>query len=403
MKLLYLCMWGVEDGLTESTVFPHLEILARMENISKIYFVTHERESKQANYKGPSHHKIKFIPNYSKQLTPKILNQVWDFIYLPKFIAAFCEQNHVDAILSRGAPAGAIAWMAHTKCKIPFYVESYEPHAQYMLESKVWHKWSLQYLFQNYWEKKQKQQATFLMPVAENYRKQLMAEGVPAEKIAIIPCCVNLENFKYRAEYRSQIRTELQIASNDITGIYVGKFGGIYYYKEAFQLFKEAFNYWPDRFRLIILTPQNEKEIRDEIELAGINNEKVFIKKAPHADIPKYLSAADFAYSLARSSNSKQYLSPIKDGEYWANGLPIMIGDKIGDDSDIINNTPQQGTGVVFSIDGNPIRNYYQKMDSIISGRTREQAYNDLQKIAAQYRNFSIAQKVYEQLFSKPL
>ena len=79
----------------------------------------------------------------------------------------------IDFIIARGAAAGALAYKAFKKTKVPFYVESFEPHAAYMLESSVWSKNDPRYLFQKRWEGKQKKYATGLMPVSNNYKKQL--------------------------------------------------------------------------------------------------------------------------------------------------------------------------------------------------------------------------------------
>lgn len=400
MNLLYLSMWGVEDGLTVSTVFPHLDILSKLDSVDTIYFFTHERHSTDSKYTGPIHPKLKHIPLYSKNLQPRLLVQILDFVLLPQQLIDFCKNHQVDKILARGAPAGAIAALVHDKTSIPYFVESFEPHAQYMLESGIWSRLSLKYIFQKRWEERQKRTSAGLMPVSHNYKNKLLEEGVNGERLNIIPCCVNIETFAYAPHDRSIIREKLSIDANEIVGIYVGKFGGIYYESEAFYIFKKAFEFFGEKFRLIILSPQTKSDIQLALVNVGINLKSVFIEKVQHHEIPMYLSASDFAFSLARPDESKKYLSPIKDGEYWANGLPILISNNIGDDSDIIKQHPN--TGVVFSINPDNILESYKAMDDILKGRSRFDSYIILQKIASSYRSFSIAKDVYLKLFLKP-
>lgn len=396
--MMYLTMWGVEDGLTSSTVFPHLKILAGFKEIDNIFFYTFERGGKEVNYTGPSSSKIKFTPFYSRHFALGIVNKILDFTLFPYLLIKFCRKNKVDVILARGAPVGSVAWMVHSVLGIPYYVESFEPHADYMLDARVWGARSAKFVFQKWWEKKQKQTATGLLPVSFNYKKQLISEGVLTERIEVIPCCVNLEDFKYDAIKRKDVRVKLGIADTDIVGIYVGKFGGIYYTDDAFRIFKKAFDFWGDSFQLIILTPQPKEYTTQQLLKFGISPTKVFTALVKHTEIPDYLSAADFAYSLAMPLNSNQFLSPIKDGEYWANGLPIMISENIGDDSNIIKANP--GAGVVFSIHPDNLSQSYKTLDTLFKKRSRAEAFTELQQVASKYRHFSIAENVYRKLFA---
>jgi hypothetical protein len=57
MTILYLAYWGVNDGLTSSTVFPHLEELCTFDKIDKIIFTTIERNQGKVGYVGPQKYK----------------------------------------------------------------------------------------------------------------------------------------------------------------------------------------------------------------------------------------------------------------------------------------------------------------------------------------------------------
>jgi glycosyltransferase involved in cell wall biosynthesis len=217
-----------------------------------------------------------------------------------------------------------------------------------MLESGVWKSYDPRYLFQRYWEKKQKQLAKGLLPVAENYRQQLIKEGVTADRIVTVPCSVDMATFKYSEATRQLVRQRLGISSDAIVGIYVGKFGDIYYDAEAFDLFKAAADHFGPSFRLIILTPNILSEVRAKLTRVGFNEDEIFITKAPHVDVPGYLSAADFAFAPIKPAPCRLFCSPIKVGEYWAAGLPVLLTEGVGDDSAIIQ---QEGGGAIFNLD----------------------------------------------------
>lgn len=93
------------------------------------------------------------------------------------------------------------------------------------------------------------------MPVAEKYRQQMIAKGVPAECIATVPCSVDANKFQFDDVARQSVRHLLDFAPAVLVGVYVGKFGGIY---------NDADNFGPT-FRLIILTPDSETEVRSKL------------------------------------------------------------------------------------------------------------------------------------------
>ena len=55
-----------------------------------------------------------------------------------------------------------------------------------------------------------------------------------------------------------------------------------------------------------------------------------------HGKVAGYLSASDIGFCLVQQSPSRKFCSPIKVGEYLANGLPVVISKDIGEDSDRI-------------------------------------------------------------------
>ncbi|WP_052732351.1 glycosyltransferase [Hymenobacter terrenus] len=351
MRILFLSYWGLNDGLTTSTVFPHLRLLQERPDVAAVRLVTIERgpdAQAELTFKTDFRAgKISFEPLRSRPGRNVILNKIEDFTRFPKELLRQVETFKPDFILARGAPAGALAYLVWQKTKLPFYVESFEPHADYMLESGVWRAYDPRYLFQRHWEKRQKQLAIGLMPVAENYRQQLIREGVPASRIVTVPCSVDAAAFAPDVAAGQRVRQRLGFITTATVGIYVGKFGDIYYDQEAFELFRAAADYFGSDFRLIILSPNAETDVRRKLAAVGLGPDRAFVTKAPHAEVPDYLSAADFAFSPIRPAPCRLFCSAIKIGEYWASGLPVLVTPGVGDDSAIME--AERG-GAVFDL-----------------------------------------------------
>jgi hypothetical protein len=392
MRILFLGYWGLRDGLTTSTVFPHLLLLQERTDVEAIRLVTIERGADaqvelrlELDFDSS---KISFKPLRSKPSRNVILNKIEDFTRFPRELVQQVQEFQPDIILARGTPAGALAYLVWRKIRLPFYVESFEPHADYMLESGVWRRYDPRYLFQRYWEQRQKQLALGLMPVAENYKQQLIAEGVPSQRIVTVPCSVNAIQFAYDESARQQMRKRLGWLETDVVGVYVGKFGGIYYDKEAFQVFRLAADFFGASFRLIILTPDSLQEVRTKLAAVGLATEKVFVTKASHHDVPKYLSSADFAFATIKPAPCRLFCSAIKIGEYWANGLPVVLPEGIGDDSDIIK---QEGGGAIFNID-RPI-SVSEALTSVAQ---------QIVHLAERYRSIELSRQAYTHFFGVP-
>ncbi|UOR03939.1 glycosyltransferase [Hymenobacter aerilatus] len=399
MRILFLGYWSLNDGLTTSTVFPHLRVLQERSDVEAIRLVTIERgamaQAELTFAPGYLTPKITFLPLRSKPGQNVILTKIEDFTRFPDELVRQAAEFRPDFILARGAPAGALAYLVWKKIKLPFYVESFEPHADYMLESGVWRRYDPRYLFQRHWEKKQKRLASGLMPVAENYRRQLIKEGVPAARIATVPCSVDITQFAFEDEARQRIRQRLGFASTALVGIYVGKFGGIYYDEEAFQVFRAAADQFGSGFRLIILTPDPEQEVQCKLTAAGLPSDSFFVTKAPHAEVPDYLSAADFAFATIKPAPCRLFCSAIKIGEYWASGLPVLVTPGVGDDSAIIE---AEAGGAVFDLrKPESVRQSVQHLRQLL---TEPNLRIRIRELAARYRSLERARQAYTMLLS---
>lgn len=358
MRILFINNWELGNSLTVSTTLPALQILSQSELVDEVVLVTPEYEAVESDL---TIDKVVHVPvRFDDCKLPSLFKYIcWEQKY-KKVLMEISKHHTFDRILARGAPAGGRAWWLHKMTGTPFYVESFEPHADYMHESGVWGKIDPRYLIQKYWERGAIKNASGLMPVADNYRDVLIQNGAAQERIQTVPCTVDIDKFAYNQKDRQHIRNELNIPENSTVGVYVGKFGDIYYDEEAFEAFEAAFKNIPN-LHLILLSPISDEDIKERIaRYSDIDTERIHHFLVKPYEVPAYLSAADFAYEFHRAKPSTSYCSPVKVGEYWANGLPVLISKGVGDDALIIK---EAKAGGIFDLEAN---NHKQALEDVL-------------------------------------
>jgi len=393
MKLLYINYWGIKNALTEATVFPNLSILSPY--FSEIILATVERKEEGKYPQIPKG--VEHIPFASATKLPKFFGKIYDLIFFTGKLYSIIRKRKINILICRGSMAAIFGFLLNRLTGLPFYVESFEPHADYMADAETWSRRSIQYKFQKWIECQTVRYARCLMPVTYNYSNKLIQEGVSPERIVVMPCCVDIERFQFNQEDRFKIRKRLGIPDSAVVGIYVGKFGDLYLKEEAFVMFQKAFKVFGDRFFLIILSPQEKIEIGKNLSQVGIKTEKIFVDKVAHEVVPLYLSAADFAFSLIRPKVSSPYCSPVKNGEYWASGLPILITKGIGDDERIIH---ESGSGSIFDLSEESYENSLSVIRELLK-EGRQLLSSRILVLAIQHRNFQIIRDGYKRLFEK--
>lgn len=423
MEILYIGYWGAREGLSQSTIYPNLRELARRENVERVHYVSIERSShtpapkgetirgdQQSGFpfKGPAlpsgksggkrgvgdaihiHPKIQHYPVQSPLGLPHLLTKWIDFRRVKRQVRRICRSNKIGLVICRSSLAGYFGIYARVRFSLPLVVESFEPHGDYMVDSGTWKRHGLKHRFQTRLERNILEYAMIVCPVSHNHRGKLIEEGANPARVFPVPCYVFPELFHHDAELRKQVRGRLGIGESATVGIYTGKFGDIYYDQEAFDVFSKASRFFSD-FRLIILSPQDRSFIESRLRGAEYPLDKVHVDFVSHNEVPAYLSAADFAFSTIRPTPSRRFCSPVKDGEYWAAGLPILIPDGIGDDSQIVKD---ERAGAILDI-----RNPIPAFEAIAQLIGEPGVRNRMADVATRHRNFEAQVKVYDRMF----
>jgi hypothetical protein len=399
-NILVLTYWSYNDALVQTYTLPYVKIMKEVcLNDSCLFLVTFEQKKYQeVNKKAVTDDLQKkglfWLPlTYNRFGLRGILRQIYNLLYL--FI--FCKFKKIDTIHSFCTPAGSMAYVLSKILNIELIIDSYEPHAETMIETGTWKSNGLAFRILFKLEQLQGKRASKVIATTEdmkNYAQEKYKLEHTSEFL-VKPACVNLEMFDKSAKKNKDLLNSLGL-NDKIVCVYAGKFGSMYLEREVFDFFKAGHDYWGEKFKVLLLTSHSEEEILNYCSASNLDPDVVIVKFVPHIQVPLYMGLGDFGIAPFKPVPSKRYGSPIKTGEYWAMGLPVVITENISDNSALIE---ENGIGSIlreFNYEG--YLSAIKKIDSILK-TDREELFYKIRFVAEEYRSYDIARKVYQQVY----
>ena len=400
-NILIITHWSYRDALVQTYTLPYVKIIRNiLSSHKKIILVTSEQkkialtnnEINEINEEWKGRNTSLIAQPYHAMGTWKILTllyHIWKLI-------AIIKSEKISTIHCFCTPAGTIGYILSKITGARLIIDSYEPHAESMVENGTWGRKSIQYRLLSLFEKLQSQKATcFIATTAamKEYAKKRFS--VDANILYVKPACVDLKKFILR-EKDEYLMNELNLVGKKIC-VYAGKLGGIYLKSEVFDFIKVCHQFWGDEFRFLLLTNSTRQDVLIEMNRVELPENAVIQMQVNYEDVPRYLSLGDFAINPVKPVPTKKYCTSIKDGEYWATGLPVVITKNISDDSEII-----KRSGYGYELQKLSIEEYNRALtviNKLISGNVSELRRN-IRKIAEDYRNYQIAINIYTEIYS---
>ncbi len=403
MKVFALTYWSFKEPLIQAATLPYLRMIRKeMGDGSKVYLLTLEKESLEMSLEE----KTKITSQLAEEgiilLTRKyyrfglmaIISWAFNLIGL----SIFCKREKIDFLHAFASPIGSATHLISKLTGIPYIVDSYEPHAESMVENGSWKKNSFAFKLLFRFEKLQCKNALAVLATTEGMREYSASKykHIP-HRFFVKPACVDASLFQEKGNSQN-LREELNLEGK-VVCIYAGKIGGIYLEREIFDLLKVAENKWGEKFRALILSQHSKDELKQLCKESGFDYNKLILKSVDHIEVPAYLELADFAINPVKPVPSKRYCTSIKDGEYWAMGLPVIIPKSISDDSDII---AENDIGAVLDdLSPKSYAKALDKIESLLESSQRKELQSKIRELAIRIRSMKVASLSYHQLYSQ--
>jgi glycosyltransferase involved in cell wall biosynthesis len=400
-NILVLTQWSFRDALVQTYTLPYVDMIRKIISPGrKIFLVTAEQqpiavsrvEAEKLNTEWAPRNMHLVAQPYRRFGIKKLIATAGNLVRLYRLI----KKEKIKTIHAFCTPAGSMAYLLSVFTGAALVIDSYEPHAEAMVENGTWKKGGLAYRILFYLEKKQTRRAGALIATTSGMKQYAIEKyGVTVKNFYVKPACVDMEKF-FPREKDAQLLKELDIDNKKVC-VYAGKLGGIYFKQEVFDFIRSCYDHWKDRFRFLMLTNTARSEIDSAIKRAGLPAGVVISFFVFHDEIPRYLSLGDFAINPVKPVPTKRYCTSIKDGEYWAMGLPVVISPHISDDSEIIS---QEAIGVVVDLGKKEEHDsVIYRLEELLTAKSELQAKT--RSVAEKYRSFQLAENIYKAIYGR--
>ncbi len=396
-NILVITYWSYNSALIKTYTLPYVDIIKNKlpaESIIYLLTLTPKSETTSKEYDAIYNDlKKKNIHLINFTYSPFGFKMVLKMMGILTYLINFCIVKKISSIHAWCTPGGAIGYILSCFTGKSLVLDSFEPHAESMIETGTWSKNSLAYKLLFKFEKLQLKRASSVICAAEgmiSYSQKTY--GIIKENYFVKPACVDLDLFNHLNNNSGLVLPEIK---DHIVCVYAGKFGDIYLSREVFDFFEVARSYWGEKFKVLLLTNQSDEEITEFCNLSGLPVSTIIKKFVPHREVPSYMALGNFGICPVKPVATKKYCTPIKNGEYWAMGLPVVITKDISVDSDIIE---EYNIGYVLrELTPESYLQAVKKIEELITTKTTR---TKIRAVAEKYRNFTIADSIYGSIYA---
>ncbi len=187
------------------------------------------------------------------------------------------------------------------------------------------------------------QRADAVTVICEGLRRDLVARGIAAEKITVIPNAVDVEKFETGGKADPELKLKLGLGSSRVLG-----FIGSFYAYEGLDLLIAALpailKQMPDVKVLLVGGGPQDEALKRQVMTLDLKDRVIFTGRVPHDDVNRYYDLVDVLVYPRHPMRLTDLVTPLKPLEAMAQGR-LMVASDVGGHKELI----QDGkTGILF-------------------------------------------------------
>jgi PEP-CTERM/exosortase A-associated glycosyltransferase len=208
--------------------------------------------------------------------------------------------------------------------------------------------WGLRYRLTRAMETYALRRVDAVTTICEGLRGDIVARGIPHQKVTVIPNAVNIENFKLGEAPDLQLGQSLGLEAKTVLG-----FVGSFYAYEGLNILLHALPIMlrvkPDIRVLLVGGGPQEKQLKALADELSIRDKVVFTGRVPHDEVQRYYNLIEVLVYPRLQMRLTDLVTPLKPLEAMAQGR-LVVASNVGGHLELIEDGK---TGVVFEA-GNP-------------------------------------------------
>ena len=163
--------------------------------------------------------------------------------------------------------------------------------------------------------------------ICQGLKNEIVARGVAATKVTVIPNAVNVEKFTFRKPRNIHLCKKYGINEDTVV---LGFIGSFYAYEGLDLLLKampEIHRKRPKVRLLLVGAEEQESALRLQAECLELGNVVEFVGRVPHDEVTDYYSLIDVLVYPRKSMRLTEIVTPLKPLEALAMGKLMVLSD----------------------------------------------------------------------------
>lgn len=185
--------------------------------------------------------------------------------------------------------------------------------------------------------------AQHVFTICEGLRSDIVARGIAADRVTVIPNAVDIDSFEPGGEADPILKQDLGLTDCTVLG-----FIGSFYAYEGLDLLLEALpevlHRRPEVRVLLVGGGPQDGALKAQAQTLGIADKVVFTGRVPHAEVKRYYDLVDVLVYPRHSMRLTELVTPLKPLEAMAQGR-ILVASDVGGHRELIRHGE---TGMLF-------------------------------------------------------
>ena len=341
--MLFISYNGMLDPLGQSQVIPYLKELGKQGVRFTLLSYEMPRAYSPAGLAQSEELRQKLAANeidwhwlpYHK--TPSLPATSYDVLAGIRYGSKLMRSKRIEMVHARNVIAATIALRLKRRFGAKLIFDVRGLMAEEYVDAGHWRKDSTPYRISKAVERRVLSAADGVVTLTERIWPIIKAwDSLCEREVAheVVPCCADLDLFKFSQADRERRRHELGVKDSFVI-VYSGSIDGLYLTENMADFFALLFKRKPHA-HFFWLTKGNHDRVKSLMQRCGIGEKSYTVLATTTENVPSYLSASDAGLAFIKPCFSKLASSPTKYAEYLACGLPLIINQGIGDSDTLI-------------------------------------------------------------------